>query len=512
MPFDGNSVSDKRRWLLFVCVLAAVTHGLFYLYRPDTTPGPDAREYSALGIGLAETGELRLPTGEVAKRMPLYPALIAAVYRWQGPDVWQNGVLLVQTLLAWCSTIIIALTAERLADGRAAWMAGTTAALYSPFRYLQMSILTETLLIFLGSLALFLYIAIGLRTRSTTTKSWSGDCGTTALPVGTQAGRPCHGIEIVPKWAGLIAVSLLIGLGALTRPNALLLILPFAIDTACRTGRATERAGRVALILVPALVCACCWGVRNERATGAFTLSTTGGLNFYLGHNSNYARDAGAGGDTDYGAFDRLRHEEWLSEVEADRRLFHEGLAFIAAHPWQTVVNGLRKLGVWLRPSVPQHGPLTLVLGFGALVACGWPRRCLPQRPARRPAVSPRTVYVLAFIALVGLTAWLAVVLSQVSLPLTTPLFVVPIGLIALLLLRSTPNVRGLLIGLFATQLAVAVVFLPLARIRWAVDGILIVAIGVGISRLCRWLCAPPPGATSLPVVTAKPPNSVTPL
>ena len=437
-------------------------HGLFFFVRPETPLSPDEREYIALGIHLAESGELRLPTGEAAKRMPLYPAFIAAVYRWQGAEVWDNTVLMIQTLLAWCTTIIIALTAERLADGRAAWMAGTVAAFYSPFHFLHMSFLTETLLIFLLSLALLLYIAVGIQARSV-------------------AGR----------WVGLIGVSLLIGLGALTRANALLFLVPFAADAAWRAGAARRRAIRAVFVLLPAVAFVFWWGARNSRTIGAFTLSTSGGLNFYLGHNAHYAHDTGLGGETDYQAFDRLRREENLAEVEADQRLYDDGFAFITTNPWQTMLNTFQKTAVWMRTTLPQSGPLTLVLGLGAVVAGGWCRR-------RRGDLvdSRRSAYVVAMVSLVALFTWWVIVILDAKVPLTTPLYVVPIGLIALLLLRSRPNVRGLLIGLFASQLAVAVVFIPLTRLRWAVDGILIVAIGVGVSRLCRRLWAQPHGQT----------------
>lgn len=451
---DDNPAAGSHRWLVFVCILAAVICGSFYLIWPETPFSPDEREYVTLGIHLAETGELRLPTGEVAKRMPLYPAMVAAVYKWQGRDVWLNGVLLIQTVLAWCTILVIALTAERLADGRAGWIAGTIAALYSPFRFLQMSFLTETLLVFLLSLALLLYVATCLHARSST-------------------GRA----------AGLAGVSILLGLCVLTRANALLFILPFAVDTAWRQGAKMRRVGRVLVILLPALCCACGWAARNNSELGAPTLSTSGGLNLYLGHNARYAAQPGLGGDTDYGAFDRLRTDEGLSELEADRRLYRRGVQFILAHPGETIVNTGRKLLVWLRPSVTMSAPTLPLLVLGLVAFHG-------RRRPRTKALTGwrRFVYLAALAACVPCAIYWVVTLKATSQPWTSPLYVVPIGLFALILLRCRLDVRGLLVGLFASQLAVAVVFIPLARLRWVVDGILIVAIAVGLSGLCGWL------------------------
>jgi hypothetical protein len=64
-----------------------------------------------------------------------------------------------------------------------------------------------------------------------------------------------------------------------------------------------------------------------------------------------------------------------------------------------------------------------------------------------------------------------------------------------LLFLRTRPGIRGLMIGLFACQWAVAVAFIPLSRIRWVVDPVLIVAVGVGFSHLAGRLCSRPQGS-----------------
>ena len=470
--------ANKRYWLLFVCLFAALTHGGFYFYRPPVALSPDEREYSALGINLAETGQLLLPGGEVAKRMPLYPALIAAIYRWQGPELWAGGLLLLQTFLAWGSTVLLALTAERLADGRAGWMTGTIAAVYAPHLEMQMCILSETLVIFLSVLALFIYVSSGLTAKSGT------------------------------RYRTLFGVSVLLGLAALTRPDASLLVVPFAVDAACRAGPAAQRGIRTALLVVPVLACLAGWAERNHRLLGSFAVSTTGGLNFHLGHNPEYAGNPGLGQGTDYGAFDRLRGQG-VSELEADRRLFREGLSFAAAHPGETLANAGRKVVVWLKPSIPgaaRRGPLTPVLALFALAVCGW-----RQWQDRRLIGPPRTAYVMVLLVLplsivcLAFAAWdtvhsLPVSLSQAPLPLAillltplaTGLYEVPLGLAALLLLRTTPTIRGLFIGLFVSQLAVAVVFIPLARLRWTVDGLLLIALGVAVSRLCIWLSLAP--------------------
>ncbi len=53
---------------------------------------------------------------------------------------------------------------------------------------------------------------------------------------------------------GLMGASLLLGLAVLTRPNALLALIPFAVDTGLRGGSMRMRVMRVLLLHAPALL------------------------------------------------------------------------------------------------------------------------------------------------------------------------------------------------------------------------------------------------------------------
>ncbi len=446
----------RRRWPLLVGGLALLTHAAFFLLREDLPPSPDEREYLALGAALAEEGSLRLPDGDAARRPPLYPALLAAVRRWQGPEAWPHAVLAVQSVLSWAATLLLALLAERLGGPRAAALAGTVAALYSPFRFLQMSFLAETLLILLLTAAVYAYVAAA------------------APPLRTG-----------PRLAALGGVSALLGLAALTRPNALLLLLPPLADTLARPGAARLRLARAAALTLPAVLGLLPWMLRNDRAVGRFTLSTTAGLNFYLGHNPDYAAEPGLGGRTDYAAYARLR-AAGLSEAEADRELWRRGLAFLAENPGETARNAVRKAGVWFRPTVPQHGPVSLLLALATVAAAATAARREGGLDPRR-----RKAYRALLAALAATAAVTAYSVYETGLPLTTPLYVVPLGAVGLLRFRDPGRVRGLLIGLVLSQLAAAVVFIPLERIRWAVDGLFIVGLAVWAADLGAWFRGP---------------------
>lgn len=475
MPSDSSTPHRRtaaRRWLIGLCLFAALPHGAYYLLRPDRDLSNDEREYIVLAVNLAETGRLVLPTGDVAKRMPLYPAFLSLIHRTQPADLWQNAALLIQTLLALCSTLLIAVIAYRLADARAAVVAGVSAALYSPFIYLQMSFLGETLMIFLIVAALLLYVSHGL----------GADPGAETCRTNRTSFLNSGKSFAARQMLALAGCSCLLGLAVLTRANALIFLLPFALDAAIRPGGRQRRFVRVTAVLLPALTMTAAWMLRNRAEIGSPVLSTTGGLNFYLGHHSNYAANPGLD-RADYRIFDRLRKDEGLSETEADRALFQRGLAFIKQYPGRTMRDVLTKIRVWFTPLVASFGPSLLVLALVVTVHAGW-------KPWRTGGLTTyrRHLYVAALMMLPLLVCFWVWKTRDAPLPLITPHYLLPLGLPALLLLRTPQRIAGLFIGLVASQLLVAVAFIPLGRLRWPIDPLLIIAVAVGVANLCRRL------------------------
>ena len=428
----------EGQWLLPVLITALVTHGCVYFFFHYEERSNDEMEYLALGVSLADHSELRLPTGEYAKRVPLFPTLIAAVDRWQGRKNIDSAIIELQTILSFASMLLIALIARRLSDHRGAIVAGLVAALYAPFRYLQSVYLTETLVIALLMAALFLYL-IALDSK------WP---------------------EL--RWMALGGASVMLGLSVLTRADAGVFVIPFALHALWRRGSTTMRVFGSVVLLIGVVLATLAWGIRNHRVIGAWTMSTTAGLNFYLGNNPDYAKYSGMD-RADYGAFDRLRREG-LSEVEADRRLSAMGRSFVVEHPAEWAANLLRKVRVWAGTSIKWTPPGTLLIIAWTLALAGRATRY------RKGLFATATLLSLV---------WLAV-FWQMKRPWTHPMFVFPLGLIGLFAMRDRLKVRGLLVGIIAAQLAVAVAFIPLERLRWTVDGIFIVALAAAVARLCE--------------------------
>ncbi len=441
--------TSKPTWFVAVLLVGCITHGTTWYWSLDTTrPNrvtQDAAEYIALGRNLSTTGALNLPTGDRAKRMPVFPMLVAGVHRVTGDARLEAGVLTMQTVLSFATTLILALTAWRVAGPVAGAMAGLSSALYGPFIYLQTLCLTEPLLIFILSLVVLLFVR---RTNA-------------------------------------LAIGILLAIASLTRANAAILVLPFLVEVLLQSAPWKRRLTQCVSLVLPTALCLTLWGMRNAREVGAFTLSTTGGLNFYLGHNPDYAADPGLG-RADYGVFDRLR-AEGRSEIEADRQLTRAGSAWAADHPGDVVANLWRKLATYHSSTLHKSAP-TLVLLMFASVAFQL------RSSARRGTRSDRTkrFYKIAWLGTaVTLLAWL--IILQVTLkPWINPTYLVPIGLMAIVLLPRNTGLRRLFIGLYLTELFVGLAFIPLVRLRWTVDGQLIVAVAIIVSRLCEWLMCPP--------------------
>ncbi len=459
-------------WLVGLVLLAVVWHGAIGFLAPDHELTPDEAEYLALAESLAAGEGFVLPTGDYAKRMPLYPWLLSHLRGEQEFSEWRSTIDLVQSGMAAWGTIAWACCAGLLAGRRAGILAGLIAALYGPFAFLQTQYLTETLTIALLATALAIYLAYAVadgRTRNTRTMA-------------------------------LVGVSLLIGLATLARANMLVALFPFAIDFALRRRLNGRFVGALALLLPAGLMLAS-WAYRNDQQVGKFTLSTIGGLNFYLGNNPDYAADAGVA-SADYQRFDRLR-ADGLSEVEADRALYAEAWSFIRNQPSTALANVGRKLVTFITPTTQRFGPVLFVLVTVLPAYVLWLRRKRTvdaPNPSKTAPILARGVWIATALALAWLIYWVYAQLSAQAAagagvgmppPYIAPHYLLPLGALALVLSRFEFQTRRLLVGIFLAQLAVALIFIPLSRIRWTVDGVLIIALAVGVVQFCDYLRQP---------------------
>ncbi len=179
---------------------------------------------------------------------PLYPYMLGLLYSIFGVNA---GIALIfQTLLGAATVYLVYLWVDGRLGKRHAIIAAGLAAVYAPFIFYDGALLTSSLILFLS--ALILYLADRL-------------------------------IE-EPTPSALMSLGVVIGLSALARPLALL-VIPVIWWMLFLKERSTS-ARRWFLMLAGTAVILFAVGIRNLIVGNEFTLTTSSaGMNFYVGNN-----------------------------------------------------------------------------------------------------------------------------------------------------------------------------------------------------------------------------------
>jgi Dolichyl-phosphate-mannose-protein mannosyltransferase len=289
-----------------------------------------------------------------AFRVPLYPILLAGLtlgHPWAWP------VVIAEALIGAGTCVCSALLAQEIFGCQrgkaAATLAAAITAIY-PYYVVHDTALQETSLFTLLTL-----IAVLLSLRVA-----------------------CTGARLPAVWCGLV-----LGLDVLTRSP----IAPFAIIVPLWL-MARKR-------IAPALLCALVlaatvspWLIRNFLLTGAPVLTTEAGFELWNGNNPmlfDYYPMQSVDASID-AHLDMLEARDakdlpppGSSDVVVDRWFRQQALAYIRAHPWMTIANGIRKIGAtfdWL--PTPRRSRVQTVLhalSFGPVMLLGiwgmWQRR-----------------------------------------------------------------------------------------------------------------------------------------
>lgn len=313
---------------VIVVVLASLVVSASYLSErvrlPDLHhPTMDALFHDQWAAGLAFgtwTADLQRTRHEPYFRAPLYPYFVSVVYRVFGRD--PLAVIVVQMLLGAASAGLMFGFCRRLFGTKAAWAGAALFIGYWPLTYFEGEMLLPAVVILLDIALLFAVVDAMRSTRP----------------------RPA-----------LIA-GLVLGLGAITRPN-ILIVLPVVavVLAACAPAGRVRRLGALALgaMLVIAPVT-----MRNLFVGHDFVpIAWQGGGNFYIGNNpeSNGSRAVIPGTRADWwGGIDDWRriarkaegHDLKPSEISG--YWYRRGFAFLAHDPGAAARLYLRKLRLLL--------------------------------------------------------------------------------------------------------------------------------------------------------------------
>ncbi len=393
----GVSAAEKRTFRPWrdaaIIFIVALIVRLIYAVQLSVTPFfahpivdaafHDAWARDILDLGAGHEG--------VFFRAPLYPYFLALIYRLSDGSYFAPR--LVQSFLGALTAALTYLTAFQLTKRRAAgWFAGLGAALYGMLVYFDGELLVETL---------FIPLLLG--------------------SIYTYARLRAH-----PRSSALILPGLLLGLAAITRPSALILIPVFLFDQLLLKGSGGVALSRrlfraftwTAAVFLPILPVT--W--HNVYQGGDFVLiASSGGVNFYIGNNPqsdgmhSHFPDWGSNWDVPYASMQAYKAAgRILSPSEVSDYYFREGWRFITERPAEAAKLLMRKFAAfWSSTEISNNRdlyffvtetrilPYLRLIGFGFLGPLGLLGWTLAWRNKRLPPwfLSILPVYMLGVIA-----------------------------------------------------------------------------------------------------------------
>ncbi len=240
---------------LFLRLVAAFVLGELPISR---TPQLDSAAYLSWARALIDDPSFWPAYPEHA---PGYPVFMAIVLALTGGSL--TAVRVVQAVLGALGCVLTARVAARTLTPKAFLPAGLLQALYAPLIYIDSALVAESLFVFL------LIVTLDLATSAHTRKQW-------------------------------LLCGVVLGLAAVVRPTALVLLPAFAIVLVVRLPRATAMrfaaglAAGMPIVVAPIVV-------QNWRVTGAPMVQAYAGLNVYLGNrpSGNGMAEARPGGEWD---------------------------------------------------------------------------------------------------------------------------------------------------------------------------------------------------------------------
>jgi 4-amino-4-deoxy-L-arabinose transferase-like glycosyltransferase len=281
----------------------------------DAPPTYDGIGYDQLAINLLEGRGFRYTwpdTPATASRVPGYPLFLAGIYFLGGHRFWL--VRFVQAVIGAVTCLVIYQLGKKVANRRVGLLAAFAASFYPLFLYIGGLLYSETLALFLLTVALLLGIDLFGDSRSRIR----------ALSIGLLLAIAA----LVHPLVALVMPLLILGLVVLRWPVGI--------------GLATALLVGLVVVFAP-------WAIRNYAVFQTFIpLSTMGGAGFWSGNNllaDGGLVDPGEQTWTE-GVAPDLGHLGWseLGEPASSNRFMRTGLEWIKNHPTGFVALTPKKL------------------------------------------------------------------------------------------------------------------------------------------------------------------------
>ncbi len=282
---------------------------------------------------------------------PLYPAFLVVIFKLFGVGLLVPRI--VQLAIGLFTIVLVYLAGRRLAP--AAWegkrrgeaialVAATITALYAQFVLYEGMLLASTLEIFFFTASFALALALDDDLKGERTVKLGG--------------------RRVPPWASGLVLGVLLGAGALARPNLFLLLVaavPVWLWARHRTARgwlipAAALVAGAAIFLAPPIV-------YNAKATGRLVpVTANGGFNFFLGNGPGSTgvfrppadmRSSMKGVSEDAKTKAEVETGRSMTQAEVSEYYFRKTLEYIADNPaaWLRLLG--KKLVLFFNVDVP---------------------------------------------------------------------------------------------------------------------------------------------------------------
>jgi 4-amino-4-deoxy-L-arabinose transferase-like glycosyltransferase len=281
-------------------------------------PIVDEQHFNRIAIQLSRGGGFGWNSGELtSRRPPLYPALLAGVWKTVGERSFQT-VRVLQILMAGLTAILVYQLGRRAFNESIAIRAAALFWMYPTLLYFNFTILSETLFTFL--LIAFVWFTVKLAQEP---RAWTA-----------------------------VLCGMALGLAALTRSVLWPLPLVFCpLLVAIIPGRVASRIALAALVLVGYAIPVVPWAVRNTRLQGVVTIvDTMGGRNLRMGNYEHTPEDhmwdaVAIRGEENWAVqLAQERPGETLTEGQTDKWAQQKAVEYILANPLTTARRGLIKL------------------------------------------------------------------------------------------------------------------------------------------------------------------------
>ena len=318
-PYRSVLILFAVAWALRIVAVFAVQYYLNHVSQPPRlyVIEGDAAGYWHLArcIAQGDSYEIYTPPRFVL-RMPGFPLLLAVSMRLFGESLLAARLVLATVGALGC--VGVYQLGQRLFGHRTGWIAGGMAAVSPIFVGFSAIELTETVfavsLVF-GLVPLARWGRVSLPEPLCSSALGMRAALLTGLSAGVWAGVSCY---LRPSWL-LFPPCLVLGLWLWKRDRA---HLGLAVCTV--------------VVMVGSLVP---WGIRNQRVTGHFVLTTLWmGPSLYDGWNPQNST-----GDSNMAFFDRENLLSRMSEYEMDREYRSRAWAFAFQNPGQVAVLAWRK-------------------------------------------------------------------------------------------------------------------------------------------------------------------------